>query len=166
MQTLKAVPKTGMAVLTDIGDLDDIHPPNKQEVGRRLALLALETYAADEISGATGMDWSGPVFEEANTEDGSFRIRFSGCKSGLQIAGESETLNGFTICGEDKSFVPANAVIAGDTVIVTSEQVPNPQAVRFGWDLETPMNLVNGEGLPASPFRTDKFEVNSANANF
>ena len=189
LQTLKAVPQTGMAVLTDVGNLEDIHPENKQEAGRRLALLALgKNYVAELESNSesesksepesesereteselpeTAVDYSGPIFDAVSVVDKKFQIKFSACRSGLKISKDSETLNGFTICGEDKKFVPAMATIDGDTVHVHSADVPNPQAVRYGWDIEAPMTLINGAGLPASPFRTDDFPVATPNADF
>lgn len=167
LQTLKTVPQTGMAVLTDVGNLEDIHPENKQEAGRRLALLALgKTYAAELKSEEMPTDSYGPIFETAAVEDGRFRIKFSGCQSGLSVAKDSEALAGFTICAQDKKFVPAMATIVGDTVEVYSTAIATPKAVRYGWDVEAPMTLVNGVGLPASPFRTDDFPVASPNADF
>ncbi len=167
LQTLKTVPQTGMAVLTDVGNLEDIHPENKQAAGRRLALLALGKTYADELDPeAVPTDSSGPIFETASVEDGKFRIKFSGGQSGLSVAKDSEVLTGFTICGQDKKFVPATATIVGDTVEVYSKDIASPEAVRYGWDVEAPMTLVNGAGLPASPFRTDDFPVASPNADF
>ena len=167
LQTLKTVPHTGMAVLTDVGNLEDIHPQNKQEAGRRLALLALGgTYAAELGTQEVAADSSGPIFETASIEDGKFRIKFCDCHSGLSVAKDSETLAGFMICGENREFVPAVATIEGDTVQVFSADIPNPEAVRYGWDVEAPMTLVNGDGLPASPFRTDDFPAASPNVDF
>ena len=167
LQTLKTVPYTGMAVLTDVGDLEDIHPENKQEAGRRLALLALgQTYAGELGAQEMAADSFGPIFETASVENGRFRIKFDGCQSGLSVAKDSETLAGFTICGADKKFVPAIATIEGDTVEVYSADIANPEAVRYGWDVESAMTLVNGVGLPASPFRTDDFPVASPTADF
>lgn len=167
LKTLKTVPETSMAVLTDVGDLEDIHPQNKQQVGRRLALLALgKYYSADLENQDIGTDFSGPIFETASIENGRSVIKFSCCESGLKIANDSEMLSGFTICGQDKNFVPAEAEIVGKTVEVSSAEVTDPVAVRFGWDYEVPLNLVNGDGLPASPFRTDDFPVMSSSADF
>jgi len=167
LQTLKSVPQTGMAILTDAGNLDDIHPENKQEAGRRLALLALgKHYRAELKTPDADTDCFGPIFETAAVKAGRFQIKFSGCQSGLKVAGDSETLSGFTICGEDKKFIPATAMINGDTVEVYSDDILAPVAVRFGWDIESPMNLINTAGLPVSPFRTDEFPVASPNADF
>ncbi len=167
LKILKTVPETGMAVLTDVGDLEDIHPQNKQQVGRRLALFALRKCYATELQDQDiGTDFSGPIFESARIENGRSVISFSCCESGLKIGNASETLSGFMICGEDRNFVPAAAKIVGTTVEVSSAEVADPVAVRFGWDIEVPMNLVNGDGLPASPFRTDDFPVTSSSSDF
>lgn len=147
LETL-ALPNTGMAITSDIGDAMDIHPRNKQEVGRRLALLALaRTYGKDIID-------SGPLYKSSRIENNKIRISFSHSGSGL-MSRDGQPLNGFTIAGSDKEFVPAEAVIESDAVVVHSDQVTRPMAVRFGWSDMANHNLVNSESLPASPFRTD-----------
>jgi len=113
LQTFKTVPQTGMAVLTDVGNLEDIHPENKQEAGRRLALLALgKNYHAEREPQEMAGDCFGPIFETATVEDGKFQIKFSGSRSGLNVSEDSETLTGFTICGEDKKFLPFSGCVA------------------------------------------------------
>ena len=142
------IPHTGMAGTTDIGNVKNIHPKNKQEVGRRLALWALaKTY------GKAGIEVSGPMFKAA---------KFDGAKAviGFEHAAGLKTRDGkaptyFTIAGEDKNFVPAKAEIAGETVIVSAESVAKPVAVRFGFSQDAEPNLANKDGLPALPFRTD-----------
>jgi len=143
-----SLPNTGMAVIIDIGEALDIHPKNKQDVGLRLALNALaKTY------GQPDLPYSGPLFTAAEVEGSRIRVRFDHTTGGLVCRGEQ--LTAFAIAGEDKQFVWANAVIDGDTVVVSSPDVPTPVAVRYGWAENPPCNLYNGAGLPASPFRTD-----------
>ena len=149
--TLSAVPNTGMAVTTDIGDPKDIHPRNKQEVGRRLALWALaNTYGKKDTV------YSGPMFKSAKFDGGNAVISFDHA-AGLKTR-DGKELSHFQIAGEDRKFVPAKAVIEGDNVVVTGDGVSKAAAVRFGWDHTAEPNLANGAGLPASPFRTDKWE--------
>ena len=144
-----ALPNTGMAVITDIGDPRDVHPRNKQDVGRRLALWALaKTYGRDDIT------YSGPLYKSMVVEGNTIRLAFDYIGSGL-TSRDDEPLTWFEIAGEDKQFVEANATIDGGTVVVSSETVANPVAVRFGWHQSAEPNFVNKEGLPASPFRTD-----------
>ncbi len=147
-----ALPNTGMAVTTDIGNLRDIHPRNKQEVGRRLALWALaKTYGRDDVT------HSGPLYKSMVVEGNTIRLSFDVIGSGLTSRDE-KPLTWFEIAGEDKQFVEAQATIDGDTIVVSSDAVANPVAVRFGWHQSAEPNFVNKEGLPASPFRTDSWE--------
>lgn len=150
-----SVPNTGMAVTTDIGDIKDIHPKNKQEVGRRLALWALaKTYGKEQV-------YSGPLYDTAAVEGDKIRVKFKSIGGGL-VAKEGQPLTHFEIAADDQKFVAAKATIDGDSVIVSSDAVPKPVAVRFAWtDTATP-NLFNQEGLPASPFRTDSFPLGTA----
>lgn len=151
-----ALPNTGMAVTTDITDLFDIHPKNKQDVGLRLALWSLAT-----TYGKSDLVYSGPLYESMAVEGNKIRIKFKHLGGGLQ-AKDGQPLTFFSIAGEDKNFVDAKAEIDGDTVVVTSDKVEKPVAVRFGWkDYATP-NLFNKAGLPASPFRTDNFPLVTA----
>ena len=143
-----SVPNTGMAVTTDIGNIEDIHPTNKQDVGKRLALWALaKTYGNKDLV------YSGPLYDSMEVEIDTIRLKFKHGK-GLDSR-DGKSLTWFEIAGKDRKFVPANAEIDGDTVIVESSQVDSPVAVRFGWDQLAEPNLANGAGLPASPFRTD-----------
>ncbi len=140
-------PNTGMAVAIDIGEANDIHPRNKQEVGRRLALAALAiAYGKDVV-------YSGPIFKRAELEGNKIRLYFDHVDGGLIAKGDE--LRGFAIAGEDRRFVWAKARIEGDTVVVWSEEVEKPVAVRYGWADNPDCNLYNKAGLPASPFRTD-----------
>ena len=147
--TSQIVPRIGLAVITDVGDEKDIHPPRKREVGERLAL------AAKAIAFSQNVVYSGPVYEKQTISGDKIILNFKHIGSGL-VAKDGE-LQGFTIAGEDKKFVNATARIEGDTVVVSSDKVPNPVAVRYGWSNFPVVNLSNKEGLPASPFRTDDF---------
>ncbi len=144
-----ALPNTGMAVTTDIGNPRDVHPRNKQDVGRRLALWALaKDYGRDDVT------YSGPLYKSMTVEGNTIRLAFDHIGSGL-TSRDDEPLTRFQIAGEDKEFVEANATIDGNTVIVSSDAIENPVAVRFGWHQSAEPNFMNKEGLPASPFRTD-----------
>lgn len=152
--TLDLVPNTGMAVTTDIGNVADIHPKNKQDVGRRLALWALaKTHGKDLV-------YSGPLYKSMATEAGKIRVKFE-CVGGGLVAKGGE-LTHFTIAAADGNFVPATAKIDGDSIVVHSDDVAKPVAVRFGWLDDAEPNLFNAEGLPASPFRTDEFPMITA----
>ncbi len=147
LETL-VLPNTGMVVTSDIGDSSDIHPGSKKEVGKRLALLALgKTYGKDIF-------YSGPLYESMAIETDRIRIRFKYTDGGLKTR-DGLPPTWFTIAGEDRKFVTAKAVIDGRTIIVNSNNVVKPFAVRFGWADAADHNLVNGAGLPASPFRSD-----------
>ena len=137
-----------MAVLTDITTIGDIHPPNKQEVGRRLALWALaNTY------GKSDLVYSGPLYKAMAVDGNKIKVTFNH-SVGLKSR-DGKDLSWWSIAGEDKKFVNAQAKIEGDTVVVSAEAVAKPVAVRFGWHELAEPNLSNGAGLPASPFRTD-----------
>ena len=145
-----SVSNTGMAVAIDAGEWNDIHPLNKKDVGDRLAL------AAEKVAyGEQQLVSSGPIFQSATVEGNKIIIRFTSVGSGLMIKNGTE-LNQFAIAGADKKFVWAKAVIDGDRVVVTSEEISMPMYVRYAWaDNPEGANLYNKEGLPASPFRTD-----------
>jgi sialate O-acetylesterase len=138
-----------MAVVTDITNLYDIHPRNKQEVGRRLSLWALaKTY------GQEGLVYSGPLFRSMEKGGGRIRLRFDHVGSGL-ISLNGQPLNWFEIAGPDRMYYKARAEIQGDSILVWSPRVKAPASVRMGWHQLAVPNLGNREGLPASPFRTD-----------
>jgi sialate O-acetylesterase len=145
--TAKATKNTAMAVTIDCGDANDIHPAHKQPVGARLALAARALAYGEKI------EYSGPVFETMKARGSKVVLHFSHTGGGL-VAKDGE-LVGFTIAGEDKNFHPAQARIVGDTVVVSSSEVEQPTAVRYGWADVPEGNLFNRDGLPASPFRTD-----------
>ena len=142
LQTLK-LPKTGMAITLDIGEVNDIHPKNKQEVGRRLALWALGTVYGKSVA------TSGPLPTQHERRAGSIVVQFDHADGGL-VAKNGE-LAGFEIAGQD-GYKPATATIQGDRVVVTSAEVSQPVAVRYAWTNNPTASLFNGAGLPASPF--------------
>jgi len=150
--TLVNVPATGMVVTTDVATLDNIHPPKKREVGERLARWALAT-----VYGREDLVYSGPIYKSMAVEGDTIRLAFDHVGGGLKSA-DGKPLSEFTIAGADEVFHPAVAVIDGETVVVRSDAVKKPVAVRFGWHEAAQPNLVNAEGLPASPFRTDTFK--------
>lgn len=145
-----SVPHTGMAVIVDVGDLEDIHPVNKQEVGRRLSLWALaKTYGR-----GPGMVYSGPQYKSHHVHGKEVHLHFDHVGGGL-VARDGKALTHFELAGSDGKFSGAVARIHGDEVIVSADAIDDPQVVRFAWHQEAEPNLANQEGLPASPFRTD-----------
>jgi sialate O-acetylesterase len=149
VQSLK-IPDTGMAVVTDLVDnIADIHPRNKLDVGNRLARWALaKTYGKDVV-------YSGPLFKSVAIDGNKARVSFAHA-AGLKSS-DGKALTEFQIAGEDGKFVDATAEIDGDTVIVSAESVAAPKLVRFGWHKVANPNLVNGAGLPASPFQSNNW---------
>ncbi len=147
------LPKTGMAVTTDIGNANDIHPTNKQDVGHRLAANALkQTYNFD-------IAYSSPMFDSVKFDGGKAIVSFNFAYAGLMAKDKFGYVRGFEIAGADKKFYYAKAEIEGDKIIVLNEKVKNPVAVRYAWsDAPTDANLYNSAGFPASPFRTDDWE--------
>ena len=146
--TAQTLPKTGLAVAIDIGDAADIHPKNKQEVGRRLALAAQGIAYGDKI------EYSGPIYDSMKIEGGKIRLKFTHA-AGIAAKGGAKLL-GFAIAGADKKFVWADAVIDGQDVVISAATVEKPSAARYNWADNPNGNLVNAAGLPAVPFRTDK----------
>ena len=142
------LPKTGQAVIIDIGEAGNIHPKNKQDVGKRLALAALAIAHGEKIT------YSGPTYKAMKVEDGKVRLTFDHVGDGL-VAKGGGPLKGFAIAGADKKFVWADAAIDGQTVIVSSDKVKEPVAVRYDWADNPDGTLYNKADLPASPFRTD-----------
>ncbi len=145
------LPNVGMAVITDCGDADDIHPPYKEPVGQRLALQARAMAYGHKVV------CQGPLYDSHSVVGDHVIIRFKHTHGGLVARGGP--LTGWSIAGEDRRFVWADARIEDDTVVVSSPYVHQPVAVRFGWANYPVVNLYNGAGLPASPFRTDDFPV-------
>ncbi len=162
LHATKALKNVGMAVITDVGDLFDIHPRNKQVVGNRLARAALaNTYKTTSVG-------SGPIYKSLEIKDNEAIVSFDHLGGGLvgRFGPNSFNVNGaisgFTLCGEDDSFYPAKAKIVNNTVVVTCDKVAKPKAVRFGRCNYPVVNLFNKEGLPASPFRTDSLPLTTA----
>jgi sialate O-acetylesterase len=145
-----SVPNTAMVVAIDLGEWNDIHPDNKKDVGERLALAALKTAYGEKIVS------SGPLYQSAKIDGNKIKLTFTNVGNGLTTR-DGEAPGEFAIAGADKKFVWANASIEGNTIVVSSDEVPSPQYVRYAWaDNPVNANLYNKDGLPASPFRTDK----------
>jgi sialate O-acetylesterase len=148
-----SIPNTAMAVAIENADPDDmnnVHPKNKQDIGKRLALAALANVYGEKIV------YSGPIYDKMEITGSSIKLYFKHTGSGLMA--KDKELKGFAIAGADKKFVWANAKIEGNTVIVSSPGIVNPAAVRYGWGNNPPTSLYNKENLPASPFRTDPLD--------
>jgi sialate O-acetylesterase len=143
-----STPKTGMAVTIDIGEVNDIHPINKRDVGIRLGM------AAEAVAYGKKIEHSGPLYKSMKIKDGKVRIAFAHAR-GLTVKGQE--LTGFAIAGADRKFVCARAEVQDNKVVVWSDAVQSPEAVRYGWDFAPECNLYNAAGLPASPFRTDEW---------
>jgi sialate O-acetylesterase len=163
MAQLKAlqIPHSGMALAIDIGEARDIHPRDKEDIGNRLALWALKN-----DYGQKDLVCSGPLYKGMKVEENRIRISFDSVGRGLMVGkmdghGPAKEVAGgklqrFAVAGEDKQWVWADAVIDGETVVVSSPAVPKPVAVRYAFSMNPQgCNLYNQDGLPASPFRTD-----------
>jgi len=140
-------------VTMDIGEKDNIHPPRKEQVGKRLAAIAF-----NNVYGIT-VPYSGPVYKNVDFKGNQAVLSFDFVYGGLKVDGE---LLGFSICGDDKNFIPAKAEIKGNQIVVYAEGISKPLAVRYGWANWSEGNLFNSAGLPASPFRTDDFPMLTA----
>jgi sialate O-acetylesterase len=176
-----ALPHTAQAVTIDLGEAGDLHFRNKKTLGHRLFLIAQSEHYGQRVA------CSGPVYDSMRIEDGRARIQFRHGDGGLVAAklpatypiktltGETapllrnsphSELEGFAICGEDRKWVWANAKIEGESVLVWSDRIPHPVAVRYAWADNPTCNLENGAGLPATPFRTDDFPALTAKGHF
>ncbi|TSA31440.1 MAG: acetyl esterase [Verrucomicrobiaceae bacterium] len=176
-----SLPSSGQAVLIDLGEAGDIHPRNKKTVGERLSRLALANNYGKNVV------WSGPVYDSIKIEGKTLRVKFLHADGGLvahpvparydvrTLVGETaplirnnpdSELEGFAICGADHKWVWADAKIDGDSVVVWSDKISSPIAIRYGWSDNPTCNLFNGAGLPAAPFRTDDFPAITRNAAF
>ncbi len=151
--TWQKVKHTGMAVSIDVGDKNTIHPTNKKPVGERLAAIAFNQVYGMKVP------YSGPVYKSVEFKGNKAVLSFDYVYNALLSDGE---LKGFTICGQDKNFIPAKAEIKNNTIIVSAEGVEKPVAVRYGWSNWTDANLKNSAGFPATPFRTDNFALLTA----
>ncbi|MGH9762231.1 MAG: hypothetical protein ACREDR_20985 [Blastocatellia bacterium] len=145
--TAREVPNSGLAVTIDTGDPDNIHPKDKRIVGERLALCALARYYRENIP------YQGPTFTSVEHIPGALKIHFDHADGGLIVKGAK--LEEFSIAGRDRKWHWADAKIEGDTIVVSSPMVPEPQAVRYAWQSYPAATLYNGAGLPAVPFRSD-----------
>jgi len=148
-----ALPKTGMAVAMDIGESRNIHPRNKQEVGRRLAL------AAEGVAYGRKVEYMGPTFRSLRVERDALRARFTHVVGGLVVRGPR--LVGFEIAGQDQQFFPAEAKIDGSEIVLSSSRVTKPVAARYAWENDPKCNLYDSVGLPAPPFRSDDWKVST-----
>jgi len=155
-----ALPNTGMASAVDIGDMANIHPGDKLDVGLRLAL------AAKHVAYGKDLVYSGPIYDKMQVEGNAIRLSFTQVGGGLTIGAPpaygpgstpppADKLVGFVVAAADQKWFPAEATIDGKTIVVSSAQVPSPVAVRYAWEAIPPINFYNKDGLPASPFRTD-----------
>jgi sialate O-acetylesterase len=153
LMTYHQVKNTSMAVITDVGDRKDIHPKKKGPVGARLALAARALAYGEKLT------YSGPIFSDMKVEGNKAVLSFIHVGKGLEARG---ALKGFTVAGGDRKFHTAHAEVNGDTVVVWSDAVGRPAAVRYGWANFPEVNLFNKDGLPASPFRTDDFPLVTA----
>jgi sialate O-acetylesterase len=149
LETWQKVPGTGMVVTMDIGDVNDIHPARKQEVGRRMSLWAMS-----QVYGKPNVVYSGPIYRSMTVKGGQIRLQFDHLGSGLSTR-DGKAPSHFTVAAADHNFVPAQAAIDGCEVVVWADGLSAPVAVRYGWCHHVEPNLCNKEGLPASPFRTD-----------
>lgn len=151
-------PNTGMAITIDLGDAKNIHPGDKQPVGERLAFLALhDIYGKDVVR-------SGPLYRSHEIRGDSVFIHFDESEDGLKLDIEQDQPNGFIIAGADGKFYPAQVKLVGDSqLVVWSEQVTKPEAVRYAWASNPYISLFNKSGLPAAPFRTDHWLMKSQN---
>ncbi|QEC65860.1 sialate O-acetylesterase [Panacibacter ginsenosidivorans] len=148
-----SLPHTGMAVTTDIGTSNDIHPKNKQDVGKRLAAIALHDVYNKQI------EYSGPMYQSMQVDGNKIIISFTHVGAGLVAKDKYGYIRGFEIAGADKQFHYAKAMIQGDKIVVFADEVNNPVTVHFGWtDDAGEDNLFNKDGFPASPFRTDNWK--------
>ncbi len=152
--TLHTVANTGMAMTTDIGNAKDIHPTNKQDIGKRLSAIALNNVYSKK------MVYSGPMYKSQEIKGNQIILTFDNIGSGLTVSDKTGILKGFEIAGVDQVFHSAKAMISDNKVILSSDNVQNPVAVRYGWaDDDTEINLFNKEKFPASSFRTDNWDM-------
>ncbi len=164
LKTLKTVPNVAMATTMDLGDIADLHPKNKQSVGKRLAMLALaNTYQSPPTTTAL----NGPMYDKMSIDGPTVRLHFQNTGEGLKNLSKCDPIESFLICGGDKVFHPANVIDIGENwVDIVSPEVSSPTEVRYCWDDTAASFLGNSGGLPAFPFRTDNFRLSSEDAMF
>jgi len=148
-------------VIIDVGESNDIHPKNKQDVGKRLAAIALaKTYGRERVH-------SGPVFQSMRVQDNKVILSFVNVANGFEVKNKYGYINGFEVAGADQQFHYAKAFIEGDKIVVYSDAVIQPVAVRYAWaDDPNDVNLYNKEGFPAAPFRTDKWKAKTESIKY
>ena len=151
-----AIPNSCLAVTIDTGDANNIHPKEKEPVGNRLALCALAKHYGKHVV------YSGPTLASVERLPDSLRLHFAHADGGLVVKGDK--LGEFAIAGDDRKWHWANAHIEGDTIVVSSPSVPHPKEVRYAWQSNPEATLFNGAGLPAGPFRTDDWPVETQSA--
>ncbi len=152
-----SLPLTGQAVITDVGEGDNLHPRNKQDVGLRLAFIALnKTYGMDNFV------YSGPVFKSMKILGNNVCIEYNHVGQGLFVKNKYGFVEGFSVAGVDRKFEWAQAYVDGNKVFLYSNAVPHPIAVRYSWSNNPDVNLFNIDGLPAAPFRTDQWNENDS----
>nr|WP_315158562.1 sialate O-acetylesterase [uncultured Flavobacterium sp.] len=154
--TLK-LPNTGMAVAIDLGNPDDIHPRNKQDVGKRLELAALRVAYHKDIV------FSGPQYKNMEIKEDKIYVTFTNVGSGIKVKDSYGYVKGFAICGKDQKYVWAKGYQEGNTIVLYNESVKNPTAIRYDWSNNPDGNIYNNEGLPLVPFRTDNFKTITEN---
>jgi sialate O-acetylesterase len=164
LKTAQSVTNVALATTMDLGSTDDLHPKNKQTVGKRLALLALSgTYQGAPATEAV----NGPLFDSMSVSDDVVRIKFQNVGAGLKNLSDCDPIGAFVVCGEDRGFHPARVEEIGDDwVTIVSPEVQSPTAVRYCWDDTAASLLGNSDGLPAFPFRTDDYPLSSEDAQY
>ncbi len=152
MQAALTLPNTGQAITIDVGEADDIHPKNKQDVGRRLGLVGRRVAYREPVVS------SGPTYRSHSIDGSRVTITFDHINGGLVTSAPNGDVGGFAVAGADRKFVWARARIEGDRVVVSSDRVRQPVAVRYAWaNNPSDPNLYSAAGLPAAPFRTDSW---------
>jgi sialate O-acetylesterase len=154
--TTATVPNTSLVVTIDLGDKSNLHPPDKLDVGQRLALAARAHVYKENVEA------SGPVYDSMSVNGAEAHIQFKHVDGGLVVKGD-RPIQGFAVAGADRKFEWAQARLDGDSVIVSSQAVPDPVAVRYAWADNPFTNLYNKAGLPVAPFRTDDWPLATAN---
>ncbi len=166
LKTAQTVANVAIASTMDLGSISDLHPPNKQTVGKRLATLALaETYQSEAVLAMDSVN--GPIYDSMSISNDVVRIEFRNAGAGLKNLSDCDPIGSFLICGEDREFHPASVKEIGeDWVAIVSPEVAAPESVRYCWEDTAPSLLGNSDGFPAFPFRTDDYPLSSENAQY